>query len=273
VLLTLQQVGNVKYTGWTLRVPCSTDREVITELQKQAKQMEEELSEWKEIVRIRREKYYELNYFNTMQLLALRRELGKLKADCHHVISFDVLALLQSISSQVSPVIVSDAVCQVTTKPAYTTDEVEVAICEDAEMKDSVEFSHPDEQKSSDSLLSSRAPNESLQADINKNLPTLTEDDLNEAQKEMAANISSRLYCTKQLVLLAFEECPGDDNDRYDYENWCSNNLNRDILDEGSEDEGIESDSDGEASSDSDDSEADSQQFKYSSGKHGWSFC
>jgi hypothetical protein len=190
-----------------------------------------------------------------MQLLALRRELGKLKTDHKYAVSSDVLVLLQSISSQVS----GGNLSNIATK-SY---DVEVSPCKDAEMKDNVKF--PNHQKSRGSFLS-----------FNRNLlPSLTEDDLDEAQKKIVANVSSRLHCTKQLVLLAFEECPGDD-----YENWCFNNLGRDILDESSEDEGIypESSEDEGIESDSygdhlDHFEAAAHQFRYLSGKHSLCGC
>lgn len=257
VLVTLQQVGNVKYTGWTLQVPCSTNRLIITELQEQAKKMEDELCQWKDKVRCRREEFYELNYFNTMQLLALRRELGKLNLGSQ-VVSPDVLALLQSISSQVSPQIVSGAVCQVTDKRlAQLAGDVQ---CEEAEMEPVFDMPALDVEMS-DHISSAAKPTELPKSDRNKQLPNLTEDDLNETQKEIMLNISSRLDCSKRLVLMAFEECPGEENGQYDYLQWCSENLDRDI---GSDDEGSELSSDSEVSTE-DESETEDRQFKYSS--------
>lgn len=223
--------------------------------------MEDELSKWKEIVRCRREEFYELNYYNTMQLLALRRELGKLNRGSHTV-SPNVLALLQSISSQISLQIVFGAICQVTDKKT-----AELVSHDNAHMEGVFDLPTQDDmQMSSDDKYSSSGANlfEVPKADHNKHMPNLTEDDLNEAQKEMMINISTRLGCSKVLVLMAFEECPGNENDRYDYQKWCSDNIERDILNELNEDDGSLSDSDSEASSGSDDIDVD-QHFQYSS--------
>ena len=76
--------------------------------------MEDELNEWKELVKTRRKEFYELNYFNTMQLLSLRRELGSLKeSECKANVSPEVLLLLQSISTKITPVAVTSAVYRV----------------------------------------------------------------------------------------------------------------------------------------------------------------
>ena len=271
MLLTLQQVGNVKYTGWTLRVPCSKNVQMIIELQKQAKEMEDELLQWNALVSRRREEFYELNYFNTMQLLTLRRELGKLGGD--HCIAPDVLALLQGISSEVSPQIVSDTVHQVTTATPATVQMAEVVACDDTEMEGVIDLpTNIEEEMSSISLQlpDGAKPRESPKADTNHFLPNLTEDNLTETQKEMMVNISSRLNCSKQLVLTAFEECPGE-SDRYDYESWCFNNLDKDILEE-SEDEESEPGSDSDSEIDLEGLETEDKKFKYSSSMHALSF-
>ena len=242
-------------------MPCSTNRLMIAELQKQAKEMEDELSRWKEIVRCRREEFYELNYFNTMQLLALRRELGKLN---NRSVSPDVLVLLHSISSQISSELVSDAVYQVTNRLAKLP---EVEMLPDAETEDIPP--HADDEISGSNL---QLPNEAMPCDSAKIIPdkhllNLTEDDLSPIQKEMMTTISSRVGCSKQLVLMAFEECSGDESDRYDFEKWCTNNIDRDILTGDVEDEESLSGSDSEASSDSDESIHEDKKFKYFSSK------
>ena len=110
MLITLQQEGNVDYMKWNLEVPCSTDRKVISELQDKPKSMELELERWRDEVKQNRCRFYELNYYTTLQLLTLRRELGKLK-ECKEepTISADVLALLQSISMEITSTEVVDA--------------------------------------------------------------------------------------------------------------------------------------------------------------------
>ena len=109
VLVRLQQAGNVSYIGWSLLFNCS--RDATNELQERAKIMEQELFTWQKEVDAAREKYYELNYYTTTQLLFLREELGKM----NNLVSAsqfppNVLPLLQSISHQVTKSKVHQAV-------------------------------------------------------------------------------------------------------------------------------------------------------------------
>ncbi len=97
--------------------------------------MEDELSEWKKMVKERRHDFYELNYFSTLQLLTLRKELGTIKNSerIRAVVPPNVIALLQSISSQIT----SDLVCDVVHGVAS------VPITEVMETKDGVEDDVP----------------------------------------------------------------------------------------------------------------------------------
>ena len=106
--MVLQQVGNVKYIGWYITVPCSP--ELIPELRKLHSLMQRELEKWRRAVRCSREYHYELNYFTTPQLLTLRQALGHSAASSSHSINSQVLALLHSISSHISIQSVNDAV-------------------------------------------------------------------------------------------------------------------------------------------------------------------
>ena len=97
VLIALQQVGNVKYLGWYVTVPCKY--ELLLELRTLHNNMLCELYSWKEEVRKARHYHCELNYFTTPQLLTLRKELGCLKSSpsTSHTVSSQVRTLLQSI--------------------------------------------------------------------------------------------------------------------------------------------------------------------------------
>jgi hypothetical protein len=224
---------------------------MITELQNLAKQMEDELKKWKESVKCRRKEFYELNYFNTVQLLALRKEIGKLsKGSCN--VSPNVLAMLQSISSQVTTQVVSDVLTEVINQTPQHLSDAEVSVRVDVPT-----LSH---EKPSINLHSSFEPTTSDSV-----VPELTEDGLDEKQKEMVLNLSSRLSCSKQLVLMAFEQCPGDEKDRYDIAKWCTNNMDMDTLEIPAL-VNSEADSDSEGSSDSDDSVYEEEHFNYSSG-------
>ena len=251
VLLTLQQVGNVKYTGWILQIPCSTNRGLITVLQQQAKYMEDEYRQWKETVRCRRENFYELNYFNTMQLLVLRKEFGKLKIfGSSWIVSADVLALLQSISSQVTPEIVSDVVCKERT----------------VESRKYIEHTEQVEDTETEIELPTSSETPIIKASTVQShlMPKLTEQDLSEKQREILANITSLLNYSRLLVLKAFEECPIG-SDKFDYEDWCVENeamgAELEVADYYSD-----PDSDETESTDSDESEAGNHQFNYSTG-------
>ena len=111
VLIALQQVGNVKYVGWYITVPCKP--ELIPDLRKLHDLMRSELEIWMQEVRNTRHDHYELNYYTTPQLLTLRRVLGHLKS-LGTKASFDssnahVLALLQSVVPDINIRSVSNA--------------------------------------------------------------------------------------------------------------------------------------------------------------------
>ena len=256
VLLKLQLVGNVKYTGWTLQVPCSPNREIIGKLQEQAKEMENELQQWKELVTRRREEFYELNYFNTVQLLTLRRELGQVTTDSR-ILSPDVLALLHSISTQVTPKIIRNAVCQVT-EPENAECELEDPVADDSLNVDGVS-----EIKSLDEVEDEVEDEVHMDVGQRQSATLKPEDDLSAEQKELMANISSRLNCSNSLVCKAFQECSGQENNRYVLEQWCVDNMDKDELLE-DKDESSEIDSDSGESSDSDDSIVEDHNFTHS---------
>ena len=106
--MVLQQVGNVKYIGWYITVPCSP--ELIPELRKLHSLMQRELEEWRRAVRCSRKYHYELNYFTTPQLLTLRQALVLSASSLSHSIELKVLALLHSLSPHISVQSVKDAV-------------------------------------------------------------------------------------------------------------------------------------------------------------------
>ena len=127
MLVDLLQAGMVEYVVWKLEVDCSMDRKIINKLRDQAKDMEEELLKWRENVRCKREGLYELNYFNTMQLLALRQELSKIR-DYSRTVSPKVLTLLHSISTGISPEDVSKITCEAMF-PAIKGSDIEEEYC------------------------------------------------------------------------------------------------------------------------------------------------
>ncbi len=255
VLLTLQQVGNVNYTGWVLQVRCLNNRQLIDELQLQAKVMEDELWKWKLEVRSKRESFYELNYYTTLQLLTIRRELGKLKKpEIAPSIPPDVLALLHSISTHVDSSHVINIVSQVLLEAKSTQPAPVVELPQ-------TQSSPEAQEQTSDTASADLSEEEEVHEPIvTEHRSQLREDDLTEEQKADLATICRRLDFPKQLVLKAFEECTGENITRIDYERWCAENIdNYDFLDDtgaSSDDDSSGSESDSEradASTDDDD--------------------
>ena len=168
--------------------------------------MEEELKKWNETVFEARNKFYELNYYTTIQLLLLRQELGALSAasDIIHVPS-NILALLQSIS----PKVTSEKVCE-----AFK----EARDCSgDAVLEQSTCFE--DDNPGTPFFLDSA--NDKEESDK----PTLQEDELSEKQRGVMAYVVQRLNCSKLLVLKSFEVNEGKDMNKYDHKKWCNSNI------------------------------------------------
>ena len=259
VLIALQQAGNVKYTGWTLSFYCKIDS--FSVLQSLARHMESELQKWKEEVKEVREAFYELNYYRTLQLLSLRKELGKLKhLDSHHtVIEPTVLALLHSISPEIatSSIIVavqnvasvvqnrgpfSQAGASVNTLSSSTRTALEHTM----EVEENIVT---DILASADTQAAVSPPPEAPQAQ-------LTQEELSDTQKEIFANLTGYGEFHPQLVLIALEKYKEDD---YEINNWCLENAARFKFPEEEDqedDEGL-----GGQVSESDESEAEEEHF------------
>ena len=247
VLLCLQQVGNVQYTGWLLQVPCTPNREVVNALQELATNMELELEKWNENVKCARKKYYELNYYTTLQLLSLREKLGIFKASpVNNVVSPNILVLLQSVRSEIDQALVAKAV-----RRAISNDGVSI-----------FEHSSVASERSKSHTASMCESIDHALGEINKqphlSKPNLSNEDLNEDQRKTMAHVVSRIHCSEQLVLKSFEALAHRmDCDQYDYVRWCAENADLDSINE--EYSGSDADSDMEIESEDD-------EFNYTSG-------
>lgn len=168
---------------------------------------------WNDVVFEARHKFYELNYFTTVQLLALRRELGMLNDSSHNAdVPLNVLVLLQSISSQIESDTIRSYVREVT-DPRFNLGSPDL------------EESITDEREGATKTpLSGDSATFDAISDIV--WPTLKEDELTTEEKGIMAFIVHRLNCSKLLVLKAFEECQDENMNRYKYVTWCSNNIN-----------------------------------------------
>ena len=255
---------------------------MVNTLQQQAKHMEEELRKWEDEVQQARKEYYELNYYTTMQLLTLRKELGKLKTSRQPHDSPHVLALLESISTELSPACVCKVVKSVTmeeqkettgiiNRPVWTSFSVPgvawlglacVGLAWLAWLG-VVSFGLGSTclawlglawlgmvwfgfSYANDILASARASHVSLQQ------PMLSYDQLNVKQREIFDNLMNCGY-SKRLILRALEIF----GDQHEAENWITENANQhgssDDDSEGSDiDEEEEADSDLETESETD---------------------
>ncbi len=245
MLINLQQVGNVKYTGWILQVPCHinprdpSDTNIISDLRDQAKIMEDELSDWKKMVKDKRRDFYELNYFSTLQLLTLRKELGIINNSdgSREVVPPNVIALLQSISSQIT----STLVCDVVHGAALAPTEV-------METEDVKENGVPHQSSNAvplmEEIIASADKQTSAKSTVSYDLPNITEDDLSHNEKAMMDTIIQRLSYSKPLILKALETYrdKGGEWDRYDIQTWCTENAENFMFDEEEEEEGDFSD-------------------------------
>ena len=225
----------MKYSGRALNFHCAVD--MVGELQQLAKDMEEELQMWEEEVRQARKEYYELNYYTTLQLLTLCQELRRLKTSeqprAHTQINPQVLALLESISTEITSPCVWEVVKSITaeqqrrgggasvfTAQHHTSTEMLPASTA-GPTSQVVPSVQPRQPSLADDILASadiQASASASQARLQQ--PKLTHDQLTEKQREMFDNLRNCDY-SEQLILVALEKFG---EDRYEAENWIADN-------------------------------------------------
>ena len=211
-----------------LEVNSAKDR--VIELKKIAKNMESELQAWVNELTVSRSKYYKLNYYTTLQVLRLRKELGQSSKS----IGPEVLSLLHSISAGLDSEPVRSVVTEVVEKRESISKDVEVTASIIENTKEQVTEDHNEaiESTSEDHKPLQRTFKEE-EVPISQPSPTtsevqdagssgLTEDALNEKQKEIFDDLTAYSGYDKLLVLKAIEEYP--DADQYDIETWCDEN-------------------------------------------------
>ena len=211
-----------------LEVNSAKDR--VVELKRIAKYMESELEAWVNELAVSRSKFYKLNYYTTLQVLRLRKELWQ----CHKSVDPEVLSLLYSISADVDSEVVHSVVTEIiknrkSISEIQKKDEdimstemesVDVQIEENCEPiqittedpKNSNNTSQEEESPVSPPPITSGEVRESSSMG-------LAEDALNDKQKEIYYDLTEYSGYNKLLVLKAIEECP--DLDQYDIEIWC----------------------------------------------------
>ena len=239
VLLDLQKAGNVTYSGWKVSFDCATyivigsgeKEEVqlqmesaeqrVKELQAYAKKMEKDLVMWEREVKKLRSHHYELNYYTTLQLLRLRKELGLVRQNPTKMIDPQILALLESIS----PAVTSDSVRNIISNlkeelldlPEETTqvEPTDIAITED--LSDSP-------LESTELLTAALEPVEMSSPNLSSmrtsDRPHLTKNDLTDSQIKIFIDLVEYKEYSPLLVLKAIEQLPATCN-QYDIQDWC----------------------------------------------------
>ena len=187
----------------------------VSDLQEYIKMLDTQLVEWKRSVEAAREKYYELNYFTTCQLLELRRELGHLLHPTTVVSSVkpSVLMLLRSVSPKVSNSVVLESLqaIPVAQEPTITDEDLTT---KHTNAKSSIEC-----KMTVTSTSTSQKPGSLIPISSPYKLELFSEE-----KQEDFRYLTENLGYSKSHVLKAFEEC-GQDANLYDIEEWCENNV------------------------------------------------
>jgi hypothetical protein len=239
VLLDLQKAGNVTYSGWKVSFDCATYTDIgsgkkeevqlqmesaeqrVKELQAYAKKMEEDLVMWENEVKKSRSHHYELNYYTTLQLLRLRKELGLVRQNPTKMVDPQILALLESISPKVSSGSVQSIISNLKKElldlpllPEENT-QVEPAITED--LSDSPSESA---ELHTEALEPVEMSSPSLSSVRTSDKPLLTKHDLTDSQNKIFTDLVEYKKYSPLLVLKAFEQLPATSNP-YDIQDWC----------------------------------------------------
>ena len=205
-------------------MPCGMDVN-IDMLQEQAKRMEEELQCWLQEMKHKRGCFNQLNYFTTLQLLMLRKELGtmRLKANPSPAdIGVSVLPMLQGVSSHVTARNVFDVVQRVTSPGFKVRPQKETK-----ELKPAIELSKVMASAQAEVKMTKRLPT-SPETVSSVDTPSLDVCDLTESEKEMLTTIVTRLGYHKLLVLKALElHRSKEEVDKYDIQRWCVENADK----------------------------------------------
>lgn len=235
----MRRAGEVKYINACLVFRCaiydtnqseekfnySEAKIKISALQQYIKSLDAHLMAWKETVDTAREKYYELNYFTTLQLLQLRKELGALThLSATHTVKPHVQMLLKSISPGVTSLVVTDSL--------QVAEQLELMDCEERVEAMPVFASFNESMITEDEVTEpANSPmfNEHIFQQAMTSTPAklsthqLTYDNLSEDQKKICTHCVVQLGLSQSHVLKAFEECKQNAT-IYDIEDWCEKN-------------------------------------------------
>ena len=206
----------------------------VSDLQDYTRMLDEQLMEWKKSVDTAREKYYELNYFTTLQLLELRRELGHLvqptrRALLTPILKPSILMLLKSVSPEVSSTVVFESL-------QATCYEQEVTLLVMEKQEESVVDIPNSESTVGNEPMATTAPISTKPIPISPKaspsiefpLPTFTYEELDDKQHSIYVHCVEFLGFTSSHVLRAFHECKQNPKlNLFDIEEWCENNKDQ----------------------------------------------
>lgn len=277
VLLALRQAGNVTFSGRVVIIQCAIyasenfeqepcfleelAAQHVAELSTRTKEMENALQEWENEVKVSRNRYYELNYYTTLQLLRLRKELGIVRNNHCSLIDPEVLALLHCISHELK----SENVCSVLNEleaqrlnPPNTAklvhEDMSIGGTQVGEVHLSIPLTVEENSVSGDN---SQEHSVEVSLENFENIkPQLTEQDLNDAQRDILADLVEYQGFSRLLVLKALEECHESCN-TYDIQMWCVQNEGLNFEEDGllGEETGTSSDGSSSESASSDEDE------------------
>ena len=191
----------------------------MEDLQEQAKDMEEELERWNKELTLARQKFYELNYYTTRQLLVLRSELGRLKISGPHQSSWgQVMALLESISSAITLPALAKVVQEVANRSLEVMKKEHSPIPANAPTL-SLQVA-PSLVPMPPSPVASQFASDKKPLNVDQGLPSLpifvslSQEDLNDKQKALFTDILEIFGYCEMTALKAIEAVPdGDWND------------------------------------------------------------
>ena len=195
----------------------------VSDLQEYTRMLDTQLVEWKKSVDTAREKYYKLNYFTTLQLLELRRELGRLAqpTGASPTLKPSVLMLLKSVSPDVSNTVVSESLHAAHQEQEATPMDEEAqeeAVPVTASIEHRAESEKMDVTTPTPVKPVPPSPTPSPLAQ-----PSLTVEELDERQRTVYTHCTNFLGFSADHVLRAFQAC-GKDATIYDIEGWCEGN-------------------------------------------------
>ena len=237
----------------------------IAKLLEVAKEMEQALKEWEAEVKTARSHHYELNYYSMIQLQKLRKGLGCVRQNPGKSIDPMILALLESVSPEVTflhvcngmsyldrhspaPLDIQDS-SSVIPEQDFLENPIDIQSLADSPFESTASGDPTTAFESTVASDPNRSSSPSLASDKKQTVvanPQLTENDLSDTQKSTFTNLVDYQDYPRLLVLKALEECPNANV--YDIQDWCDENES--IFDF----HGEESEQDQNTSSDIDDS-------------------